>query len=252
MEKYDRLLNEIKDYLNKEEINGENFKNEIISLYDLYNILNDELEGLRNITINSQINKKLNSLYYKYRFKNIFYGEIKADKNKSEIKIKDKSSCNPDNIFHNWYELTVFKDKNIDEIYFSDKKDNINKYLYVFIRKNYDLILETLTTAEYYVDLLGKLTYFTSTFSDDLFVVKLSINEKGEVIVNVEIKKEHELYDEFYKNWYKRENIYDFTNNHKEEILKRIPVLPYTLKEPFKNIYDLQNEKKSQKVKKLK
>ena len=41
MEKYDILLNEIKDYINNDEINY-NTNNEIISAYDLYNIINEE------------------------------------------------------------------------------------------------------------------------------------------------------------------------------------------------------------------
>ena len=61
MEKYEILLNEIKEYLNKDEINY-NTSNEIISAYDLYNIINEELKGLRDITINSKINKKLKAL----------------------------------------------------------------------------------------------------------------------------------------------------------------------------------------------
>ena len=62
MDNYNILLNEINEYLKCDEVDSTNTNNEIISAYDLYNIVNDELEGLRDITINSKINKKLRSI----------------------------------------------------------------------------------------------------------------------------------------------------------------------------------------------
>ena len=225
MENYDILLNEIKDYLKKEEVNGENCENEIISLYDLYNIVNDELKELRNITINSKINKELKKTTLARIISQRKYNtSIIANQDISKIIVEMRNEYSI-----NWWNiLTIYKDKNVDELYFSQEIDSFKKPFSNFIKKHYDLILSTLTTAEYYVNLLGELKFFSIKFSDELFSAILIIEKSGEVKVDIEILKEHKLYDEFYKKWYKRENISDFTNKQRDEILKRIPVIPYT------------------------
>lgn len=250
MEKYDILLNEIKDYLNKEEINY-NTNNEVISAYDLYNIINEELKGLRDITIDSKINKKLRALSLAKIFSETsLNSSIRGNSQTCTIVFEKSKQYEPFSEV-----LRVNKDNGIDEIYFDKEKYWNNKSFYNFVKRNYDLILETLQTFEKYVELLGKLeiSYYQSTkIYDDLFKVLLSINENGVVKYEIFILNNHELFEEYNKKWYKREGIYEFANKNAEEILKRIPVSPDELEEPFKSIYYKHKEKQNNKVKTLK
>ena len=50
MDNYEKLLEEINIFLNKEEINSINTNTEIISLYDLYIIMDKEFENLRKLS----------------------------------------------------------------------------------------------------------------------------------------------------------------------------------------------------------
>lgn len=245
MDNYNILLNEIKEYLNRDEVNSENANNEIISLFDLYNIINGEFEGLRNITINSKINKKLSlptkiNIFSNKQLTSYIHGNEKNCRiNFKKIKYFGDGDCS----------LKIYKDKGVNDIYFDREKSHHNREFYNFIKRNYNLILETLQTLEDYVELLGKFNSNSIDFSDDLFKVKLSFNLDGEVNYSVSIRSDHCLAEEYSKKWYQRENICDFANKHKEEILKRIPISPYELKEPFKKIYYNHKEKNNTDVK---
>lgn len=250
MEKYEILLNEIKKYLNKEEINV-NTNNEIISLYNLTKILMEELEGLKNIKTDSKINKKLNS-FFMTRFSDSFFSEINGDENTCTICIKATEHYEP------WSEsevLRIHKDKGIDEIYLSEEQTCFNKKIFKFVKKNYNLILETLQTLEDYVELLGNLdnSYCETTeFRDSLFKVKVAIKNNGIINYEISILDNHELFEEYNKKWYKREGIYEFVDKNVADIFKRIPVSPYELDEPFKSICFKHKEKENAKVKTLK
>lgn len=247
MENYDILLNEIKEYLNKEEVSNYETNNKVISLYDLYSAINSELEGLVNITQNSKIYKKINGIRSFFSEKDYFV-VLSGDENKSQIEFQEKHDDN---------NFTIYKDRNINEVYFSDSKNCSNKHLFNFVKSNYNLILKTLSILEDYIDLLGKINTYTCDkymyFEDDLFRVCLSYNKFGIVNVDIKLCNNHKLYDEYSKNWYKRENICDFAKKNQDEILKRILVSPHTLNEDFKKIYNktLERTKQPQKVKTL-
>ena len=124
MENYEILLIEIKKYLTREEIVKENINNEVISAYDLYNIISEELEELRSIMINSKIDKKLK--LYKF-FKSLrekqIYTFLTEDNNKNALYF-----CEHDSYFNDEsVELIVYKDINVDDIYFSKSKNHHNK-----------------------------------------------------------------------------------------------------------------------------
>ena len=246
MEKYDILLNEIKEYLNKDEINY-NTNNEIISAYDLYNIINEELKGLRDITINSKINKKLKALTLVNFFSEQYF---------NSYIIGDEETCT---IFfqksHSFEDfctaLKVCKDNNVNEIYFNEDKNHCNKIFYKLVKNNYNLILETLQSMEDYAELLGNLDLFyhkTTNIKDSLFKVKLEIDRNGVTKYNISILNSHELFEEYDKKWYKREGIYEFATKNSEAILKRIAVSVDELEEPFKNLYEKHKEKENVKV----
>ena len=214
MEKYDTLLDEIKEYLNKDEINY-NTNNEIISAYDLYNIINKELEGLRNIQISSQINKRLKNFFI-FNSSTNFYTKLMGDESTCTLCIEESMYDEPYVEF-----LNIYKDKDINEIYMNKEENCFNKKMFKFMKKNYNLILETLQTLEDYVELLGNLNtcYYRNTeIKDDLFKIEFQINYMGVVEYKISILDTNDLFEEYNKKWYKREGIYEFANNNVESI----------------------------------
>ena len=243
MDNYEILLNEIKDYLNKNEIDSDKTNSEVISLYDLCKIINQELEGLRNITTNSELLRKLKS-YSKLSLKlNNPYIYIHGEMYKSEISFHDKTTI--------FSLLDVYKEKNINDIYFNRDQEKNNKFYYKFVRKNYDLILETFAIIEEYTDLLGSLNTFSTKLNNDLFSVEFNIFYDGDVRIKIDLNKEHPLYEEYSKKWYQRENICDFVLNHQSEIFKRFIVIPSKLEKPFNKIYNRYKENSNEKEKTL-
>lgn len=246
-ENYEILMDEIKEFLSKDIVNCENSLVEVINLYDLYNIINDELEELRKIHIDSKIQKKLNAI-------NNF---LSANKKMFSFLCISSDRCSiffVDNKFAKNF-LTVYKDNGIDEIYFNREQNKENKLVYKFINKNYDLIFETLNMLERYkklIDTKNKIKH-KQVFTNDLFEIFLYFDEQGVTNIKININRYHKLSNESLKKWHRRENIDDFINKNKNKILKRIPVNLYELNDPFKNLYDSHKAKQyqEQKVKKL-
>lgn len=234
MDNYDLLLNEIKTFLAQEEIKEEDTNVEVISLYDLYNIINKELEDLRNITQNSKLDKKLKKSKLNASLSNQkFYSRTNAYREYSSIELvmDDKN---------NYYRgcFTIYKDKGSDQIRLSAAKNEHNKCFYNIIKKHYDLILEILNKLENYVELLGELTINESNYVYNLFTVELNFDYNGIVKFKININKDHKLSAEYNKVWYKRETIPEFLKKHQEDILKRLPISIYELTGNFKVLYE--------------
>ena len=77
------------------------------------------------------------------------------------------------------------------------------------------------------------------------------LNCENMIITNLTISTSNPLFNEYKKNWYGRENIYDIVEKNKEEILKRIPISIYSLPAELKNIYYTSLERKNNKEKTL-
>ena len=235
-------INEIENYLNKEEVSNLRTNIEVISLYDLFKIIENEFEVLKNIK--NQLDEKLNSSL------NIFSGvknphvEIKVYEKSSTIYFYDNSSEYP------IFSITKCKYREEKNIYFPPDKTQKNKFYYSFVEKNYDLLLNMLDIIEPYSELM---CFHNRTpinqFGDDWFWVQFFGINTGNVSV--------EIYHNIYQNYYKKFPtifIDDFKHKYKEEILKRIPVVPSKLPQPYNKFYDRYKEKenKKEKVKMLK
>lgn len=277
MEKYDVLLNEIKEYLNKKEVDNLNANNEVVSIYDVYSAINEELEGLRKISKNSKLEKKLKRFMYwaipskKDKFFNCekLYVNIFGNYEISKIVI----STEPIGFSWYQYEISINKDRGSDHIYINKEKNQENASIYKFIKTNYNFIMEIFSQIEYYSDLfdfvsnVGEESYHMSSylkvsksprkkdmsFFDNLFTGTLNVNYLGEVIIKINLISSHPLYDEYSKNWYNRESVHEFADKHKEEILKRIPISPYQLQGILKKVYNkhIEKTKETEKVKSL-
>ena len=242
MDNYDLLLNEIKMFLAQDEIKEEDTNVEVISLYDLYCIINKELEDLRNITQNSKLDKKLKKSKLQISLSNKYF-QVRTTAYQSYSSIElvrfDKDNYDRDT-------FTIYKDNGSNQIRLSNHQTEYNKCFYSIIRKHYDLILEMLNGLERYVELLGDLKGDNSTYIYNLFNVELNFDYKGNVKFNISINKSHKLYDECNKVWYKRETIPEFLVKHQEEILKRLPISIYELKDNFKVLYEAHMRKKEE------
>lgn len=248
---YELLMDEINQFLTKNEVDSSSTLIEIVSLYDLCNILKFGLEDLEKIYINSKLEKEFRK-YNKRR--NFFsFGVKSSDVNFDFIKQKSAIYLHSFVYGKGSENLSIIKDKNNNDIYFDCKENKENKHLYDFVRKNYDLIMESLETLEEYQSLIGELP-IEMMVENQLFNIKLKINEDGRLITKIEINKNHELYNESLKNWYGRENISEYIEKHTDEILKRILINPYEMEESFKIIYDkskIDQQLSKQKVKKI-
>lgn len=233
MNNYEKLLNEINEYLNKKEINNEGTSTEIISLYDLLKTVSNELKEFRNILTNSTLSKKL-KLASKF---SPFVDECSITVDTFSYQ---KDPCINFRQKHNYYTpFGIYKVKNVNDIYFNTRLDHRQeKFFKKFVKKNYDIILENFQLVEKYIELLGSISNFSSTFTDDLFEIKISLYYDGDVRFSLTINSKHPLYEEYSKQWYQRENICDYVERHKAEILKRFSVVPRNLEEPFNRIYE--------------
>lgn len=245
MDNYKKLLNEINDYLNKKEINNDDTSCEIISLYDLLKIVDSELENFRNILTNSLLFKKLKLASKLSPFVNECSITVDTYRENPCINFRQK------HYYYNPFE--IYKEKNIDDIYFGNYSNNREgKFFKNFVKKNYDTILETFQVIEDYIELLGSLDIFSSTFTDDLFEIEITIYIDGEVRFKIDLNKKHTLKEEYTKQWYQRENICDYVGRNKAEILKRFSVIPRNLEKPFYNIYNKYKEKEELESEKIK
>lgn len=245
MDNYEILLNEINDYLNKREINNEDASSEIISLYDLLKIVDNELQDFRNILTNSLLSKKLKLASKLSPFVNECSITVDTYRENPCINFRQK---------HDYYNpFKIFKGKNINDIYFGNYHNNKEgKFFKNFVKKNYDTILETFQVIEEYIELLGSINTFSSTFIDNLFKIEISIYSEGEVRFILSLNQEHPLKEEYKKQWYQRENICDYVERNKAEILKRFSVVPRNLEEPFNKIYNKSKEKQAIEPEKVK
>ena len=221
MDNYKMLLDDIKDFLNNQEIKSNLW---CCSLYDLYMMLNNGLKEFSDIIKNSKIKKLL--------MKNpiLFKTQIDFDGNNQVVYITLKDSKN--NI-----KATVYKNKNSNDISIGDPQSENNKIYCDFVNKNHDLFLETLSKYEEYISLLcyikSKTLYLEDSMFESLFESKLSYNEFGEVNITLEINEIYTLE----KKIYLEKNIEDFIDDNKEEILKRFPVHLDFIEKPFNNFY---------------
>ena len=263
MDNYEKLLEEINIFLNKEEINSINTNTEIISLYDLYIIMDKEFENLRKLSnIDKTYCQKLRTFrnYLFGRYDDFFIKssccvDIYADENISKIIFSNSDS----DVADDFYRISIIKDKNKDELYLDKTIDWHNKQICKFIKKNFDSLLDTLSNIEEYYNLLGKTSnkdkewyYFNG--STTLFIYRITYDKNGYIRLNYYISPEHPLYEECNKNYLNKKNIMEYADENKISILKRIPISINELPINILNIYnkgkECQKEKELEKSKK--
>lgn len=260
MDNYEKLLEEINIFLNKEEVNGQNINTEIISLFDLYIIMDKEFENLKKLSnIEKTYGEKLKFFrtylfgrYDDFFIRNDYCVDIYADENVSKITFKNSKSNEVDN----FYKISIIKDKNKNELYLDKKIDWKNKQICRFIKKNFDSLLDTLSNVEEYYNLLGKTSNKENELhsfegSTNLFIYQIVYDKNGNVSLNFYISPKHPLYQECKKNYLNKKNIMEYVEENKIEILKRIPIsvneLPITVLNIYNKGKEYQKEKELEK-----
>ena len=262
MDNYEELLREINEFINSEEPNLENTNDEIISAYDLYIKVKNELSGLNKLSQTPrQLAKKVdfNSLLTL-----ITYDEDVFQKSsKSYVRIYGDSTISQITFYNtipkekDAYNISVKKDKGASNIYIDKPLDNQNKSIYKFIKKNYCLIIEILSQIEEYTDIFSKISFDWLNLQDEensmdiqnkLFDISLTYNLVGKVDAKIFINHNHPLASEFYKNYLNKQTLSEYVNENKENILKRILISPHQISDGFEKIYNHKN-KEDQKVK---
>ena len=236
----DIWVGKLENYLNKEEVSSLKTNIEVISLYDLFKIVDNEFKDLRNVTI--QLDEKLNSSL------NIFSGV----KNPRTLVDFDKIYSNTCIYFYDdsstYVKLKIIKRIKEKDFCHTRTKTKNNKFYYNFVEKNHDLILKMFEDIEQYFDLMFYPPLPRKYFGDDWFWVDLHFSNSGNIKIDIYFNYHQEYYREFEKR-FSFIFIDDFCKQHKEEILKRIPVNPSKLPEPFKTLYNRHKEKENNKIK---
>ena len=133
MKVYNQLLQEIKNELNKEDIESNEAQ---ISLYDLYSLVSDEYQELNNITLNKKILKNKDLIRRPSHKKiNFYYGE-----NKSSIHVW----------FKGYSSIIIEKEHGSEDFYIKKFDCPTSKIVNKFLKKYYNEIMEVLFILEKY------------------------------------------------------------------------------------------------------
>lgn len=244
MDNYEKLLKEINLFLQENEVEN---SEDVISLYELYNVMNKEFIHLKKLDkIDQTFREKLNSfksLLFGRRdaffVKNFYCIDILADEKLSKITFSN-SDCEDSDAF---YKISVIKDKNNRDVYLDKKIDNSNKYIYKFIVKNFEFILDTLCKIEKYYELIGKVSndenHIINFEGDNNFLYyKISYDKTGWINLYTNVSSKHPLYEEVNKTYLSKQSIHKYLKEKNVDILKRIPININELPIDILNIYE--------------
>lgn len=229
MDEYEKMMQELEQYLAREDIED---TNEVISAYSLYEIVDDGFEKLRNIyndwDFRQQINTdKVQTIKKGFIFKkttSVIQNECERVSTTADYKTAQM------HIRFEYYNHTIIlcKDRNSQEIYF-DKYSKIDKD---FISKYYDYIMETFRIAEEYVDLIGgpigssrnDSSIQPQNFPVSFFYIALEYTRSGEVSIDIIVDSEKDPDGIAKREWYNRKKIIDYISENETELLKKIPI----------------------------
>ena len=232
MNSYNEILKQIKDDLMNEYVISDN---DVISLYDLYNILNLEFEPLRNVIDNKKILK--NKVLFSIKpIKNIYFS---VDSKQMNINIK-----------LGYDQFEIIKKYNNDNLYFSANNDTSKKHINKFVQKHYDEIIYMFSVLEKYSKLILHFKEPIKVFEKSDYYNFYIINKfKGKVDIVPNLLNADQL------NYYIKEELYEIIEENKYDLAKKIKLNINDLDDVIQKIvneyFDLEN-KSSKNVEKIK
>lgn len=248
MDKYIELMNKINAKYSGEEV--EQTEN-IISLWDLVNILKEEMQPFYDVRLGHDLRDKINgdrNILQRIGIlrRNALDNECRSaytymSENSNEISIAFKTqSAAMDS------HLVIIKDRGSDELYFADfslkDRDFVTKYL--------SEIYHTFAVIEEYVTLFpyekskGRLS-LEQSFNDGVLTFTVTCDTYGRVNTKVEPSKGADPDNLYKRTWYNREKVSDYVEDNTEEIMRRIPVQISELDQVYRKLIEDNLSKKN-------
>lgn len=223
MASYNEILEELKNTLQKDDVES---NEEQISLYDLFNIINSKFELLRSVTQN----KKL------FTSKQVFH---RKKFRPNDIIIKD-NILKIEICFAYYLDYIYFKvcyDMNSKDIFF-EGHESMEKDIVNFIKKyneeliNIFSILEIFHREEGLREQINKYSLFFK-----YYVFKIICDKKGIVDLNVHISsQEEEIKDIYERKYYDKKDLYEILGESKFELSKKLMIDVNSLETPIKEL----------------
>lgn len=245
------LLRDIKQFLLQDKCLK---KDTVISLCDFYDIINDELNEIREKYIDFDLDKvlKKSSIFTlnKGLIKTPYLSYWKINSNGSSVVCFEYN--------YRCY-IEFVKDLNQDFATYNYYCSNIEeKTMRKFAQYHYDNILKMISLMEEYYKLIGGLSdlnCYRETLNNEIFNITLKIDNallfsnedmlRFKIKLNPNYQKSPELY---YGNNFNKSKIHSFIRKSSFDILDRIYIDTTRISEPFNTIY--QNYIKKQKAQK--
>lgn len=242
LDEYGQLLLKLKSYLRKDDVE---FTDEIISAYDLHQLVQKRLKALRDIkqdiTLRDKINKKPKNIFRKLEPKDRCTGTCYSyDSTASTICLTFEKAYN-----NGMYNIYVNKDRNSDEIYFGTRVDK------KLVEDNYDYIMGVFDILEDGYKLFKEeisdhvSARSTAKFTDGFLDVNILCTDDGTAKISATLRKEADPNGIYTREWFKRQKLSDYFQENATIILKKIPVEIESLESVFKKIVieELSKEK---------
>jgi len=269
--RYNLIKEQLDNILKKEEIK---YDGNIISAYELRDIINIELNDAYNIFLNcSKEIEKINQKYKRFINKfsrNSIYENLKNIIYRTNLNYETNNQYQllTFEFIKNGYYKTIYKTISIakekqNEDCFLVKNFNsdnaVTKKDLLFFRINLEYIINTLNTMIYYNEKYNISFFSGGIYTDNLEqnvnygIFNINFNFKGSPNKKEKIKitpLNCELNQTFYKLWLTNECLEDYTMKNLDELLKRIPIKIEELNPLYRQIVDKSLEKN--KIKQLK
>lgn len=248
MDKYTELMNRIDTKYSGEEI--EQTEN-IISLFDLVTMLQEEMEPLRKLKMDKEFQNKINNdrtilqRIGLFRTRTVVdkkcnggYTEVGKNRSSISLNFEDKSNVLGTHV-------VLFKDFDSDELYFADFCSKDREFVEKYISDIYGIfsILEQYGTLFPYEEKKGR-SGLTQEFTDNLLNVDVKLDTWGRVTVSIVPCKGIDTDDLYTREWYSRETVSKHVYAMQEQILRTIPVEISSLNEVYRKLVEDNISKK--------
>ena len=232
MDAYDLIYSDITEVLNKPNIEQDD---NVISLFDLYNILNLYFEDLRSIYSNNKLFTHNEPLHIKsYKKVEFFIG-----KESLQIKIRfDKYGPNYFNIIN---------DIGSENLYIETKEAK-SKKIKTFMKKHYDEIMYVFSILKKYENFDFNPSY-RFEYGNYMFHLYISLSGKIELYIHFKnnFNNVNNIEEVFKRNYYGKENLGELIKNNQLEIAKKISIDINTLDSYIVDVIN-KNKKNDRKI----
>lgn len=235
MSSYNEVLVDLKNTLQKDNI--ECNENQI-SLYDLYDLVNAEYEDLRKIN-KSQKHLKKEGVFSK---NSPSYLRFEYCKNSTSIYIRFNGSLMDSAIF--------IKKENDSKDFFIERFSISTEKANKFIKKNYDKIIQLFSILEKYSTELYEFESNINKYSVKYnnYEFNIYINSFGNVDLNIKLKDDIDSKDMYNRQYYQKDTLMQILKDSRFELAKKIKIDVNTLDS---SIVDVISKSKKSDSKKL-